>query len=211
MNYMNTTFDDEAVQPIVDSTAPSTGHFKPVGRLALFEQPTPRGKWTLRGTSYTKGNLGNLLEWKLIVYQCVGPETSGRHEPRDLSPTSMKHRAFQTQALPTYSISHNFLVATLTMSLIMNNPTFASGTTYLRLSSSSACSNNVAGSTDVLWSSGLTVYFTTTSSAVAYVCFSSDGGATFSTITNTQDGSRFLYPSSPPFGLNVTLLPTLKP
>ena len=59
--------------------------------------------------------------------------------------------------VPSFSVAHNHPVAGLTLSVIMSSAAFASGTSYVRLSGSAACSNNVAGSADVLWTTGVQV------------------------------------------------------
>ena len=64
-NFVNTTFDDEAAEPITNGTPPFTGSFQPVGNLSDFDGLNTAGDWTLSITDNFNGDGGDLLGWDL--------------------------------------------------------------------------------------------------------------------------------------------------
>jgi subtilisin-like proprotein convertase family protein len=76
-NFVNTIFDDSALNPIASGTAPFTGTFKPTGTLSTFgghtvdfkntaNQWVP-GVWTLQLTNSKTGVTGTLGSWSLNI------------------------------------------------------------------------------------------------------------------------------------------------
>ena len=73
-NFTNTVFDDQAPNPIPDSSseAPFTGTYQPEGLLADFNGGTVDGVWTLEITDDAGGDTGTLNSWTIdIVYAPV--------------------------------------------------------------------------------------------------------------------------------------------
>ncbi len=64
-NFVNTTLDDEAAQPIQFSNAPFTGSFVPEGALSALDGKNAQGVWTLEITDGFAGDIGQLKSWSL--------------------------------------------------------------------------------------------------------------------------------------------------
>jgi hypothetical protein len=62
-NYINTTFDDEASDSIIDGTAPFTGSFVPEGTLSMYDNQSIQGYWTLRIFNNSSDITGQLVSW----------------------------------------------------------------------------------------------------------------------------------------------------
>ncbi len=62
-----TTFDDSADRSILNGTAPYIGLYLPVQSLALFNNQTATGDWTLVVNNEDGGNNGMVSSWSLIV------------------------------------------------------------------------------------------------------------------------------------------------
>jgi subtilisin-like proprotein convertase family protein len=72
LNYVNTTFDDQAGQTLAQAnangvTAPYTGSFRPVQRLAALFAANPAGTWTLVATDLASGDSGTIQNWTLTI------------------------------------------------------------------------------------------------------------------------------------------------
>jgi cysteine-rich repeat protein len=68
--YAGTIFDDQAGEPIGDTTLPTTGPFTrvvPEGALAAFTGEDPNGDWTLTVADDAGGSTGLLGGWSLTV------------------------------------------------------------------------------------------------------------------------------------------------
>ncbi len=66
-NMINTTFDDNAADPITGGTAPFTGSFRPEGNLSDFAGLSSLGDWTLRITDDANQDGGQLQDWTLSI------------------------------------------------------------------------------------------------------------------------------------------------
>lgn len=66
-NMINTTFDDDAADPITGGTAPFTGSFRPEGSLSDFNGLQSAGDWTLRITDDANQDGGQLQDWTLQI------------------------------------------------------------------------------------------------------------------------------------------------
>ncbi len=64
-NLTNTTFDDEAGQRIVESSAPYTGRFVGESFLDKFDGENPSGDWTLEIVDDNQTDTGTLISWSL--------------------------------------------------------------------------------------------------------------------------------------------------
>jgi subtilisin-like proprotein convertase family protein len=64
-NYVDTYFDDEAMNPIDDTAnhAPFTGHFRPVQRLWFFDGENSGGDWKLKIVDNGPSDGGELVSW----------------------------------------------------------------------------------------------------------------------------------------------------
>lgn len=62
-----TTFDDGASQSITTGLVPYLGLYRPVDSLALFNDQTMAGDWTLIIQNSNIGNPGDVTDWSLIV------------------------------------------------------------------------------------------------------------------------------------------------
>ena len=66
-DYINTTFDDDSLNPITAASAPFTGTFKPEGLLSSFIGQSTMGNWTLSITDDANSDGGVLNNWTLNV------------------------------------------------------------------------------------------------------------------------------------------------
>jgi subtilisin-like proprotein convertase family protein len=64
-NFVNTVLDDEAATAITAGAAPFTGSFRPTGSLALLDQVSANGVWTLEVTDTALGDVGTVNSWRL--------------------------------------------------------------------------------------------------------------------------------------------------
>ncbi len=62
-----TTFDDAADQSIKNGLAPYIGLYRPVESLALFNNETMTGEWTLVAYNDSAGNDGTVSDWSLVI------------------------------------------------------------------------------------------------------------------------------------------------
>lgn len=73
-NYTNTLFDDSAVTPISSGSAPFTGSFIPEEPLAVTNDQSMAGVWTLNVADLASADIGTLQAWSLdiapVVYTC---------------------------------------------------------------------------------------------------------------------------------------------
>ncbi|HEY1603438.1 MAG TPA: proprotein convertase P-domain-containing protein [Pirellulales bacterium] len=65
VNFVNTTFDDQATTAIGSGAAPFTGSFKPASVLSAFIGKSPNGTWTLAVTDTGSPNTGTVVSWSL--------------------------------------------------------------------------------------------------------------------------------------------------
>ena len=63
--YINTTFDDEAENPITAESAPFTGVFRPEGSLSVLRGMDPAGTWQLKIIDDANSDIGTLESWSL--------------------------------------------------------------------------------------------------------------------------------------------------
>ncbi|MGD1861512.1 MAG: proprotein convertase P-domain-containing protein [Leptolyngbyaceae cyanobacterium] len=66
-NFINTTFDSDAPQPIATANPPFTGTFRPEGDLAIFRNLTPNGQWTLQIMDVASLDGGTLTNWAIAL------------------------------------------------------------------------------------------------------------------------------------------------
>lgn len=73
-DYINTTFDDEAVDSIIHGIAPFTGYFRPEQALTLFDYKSIEGPWMLRIYNNSADITGQLISWciKMDTYNPLG-------------------------------------------------------------------------------------------------------------------------------------------
>jgi subtilisin-like proprotein convertase family protein len=64
-NFIDTTFDDQAVTPIANGVAPFTGSFRPSESLATFNGIDPNGTWTMSIFDGFAGDTGTLNGWSI--------------------------------------------------------------------------------------------------------------------------------------------------
>lgn len=65
-NYTNTCFNQNAVTPITQGSAPFTGTFKPLGQMGIINNgQNPNGQWKLRITDTYPADDGTLLNWSI--------------------------------------------------------------------------------------------------------------------------------------------------
>lgn len=73
-NYTNTLFDDSAAVPISSGSAPFTGSYIPEEPLAVINDQSMAGVWTLNVADLASADLGTLQAWSLdltpVVYTC---------------------------------------------------------------------------------------------------------------------------------------------
>jgi subtilisin-like proprotein convertase family protein len=72
-NYTGTNFDDDAVDLIINGTAPFTGTFQPEGSLATFNGEFSGGDWILNVSDNAGFDVGNITSWSLEI--CGSPQT----------------------------------------------------------------------------------------------------------------------------------------
>ena len=67
-DYTDTTFDDDAADPITSGSAPFTGSWLPEGDLNLFNGEEAAGDWTLNVIdTWTSSDDGTLVDWTLTI------------------------------------------------------------------------------------------------------------------------------------------------
>ena len=66
-NYTNTTFDDDATDPITSGSAPFTGTFSPEGSLASFNGEQSVGDWVLLVSDDGGEDIGTLDSWSINI------------------------------------------------------------------------------------------------------------------------------------------------
>ncbi len=66
-NYVNTTFDDRSAVPIASGTAPFSDAFTPESPLQILNGKNPNGIWKLEINDTFSGDIGQLLEWSLLL------------------------------------------------------------------------------------------------------------------------------------------------
>ncbi|HEY9221065.1 MAG TPA: zinc-dependent metalloprotease family protein [Lutibacter sp.] len=65
--YINTVFDDSALNPISAGTAPFTGTFRPEGTLSNFYDEESFGNWTLKAVDSGPVDIGTINSWSLEI------------------------------------------------------------------------------------------------------------------------------------------------
>ncbi len=108
VNFINTTFDDEAATVIGAGFPPYSGSFQPEGLLSAFDGEEPNGTWTLRITDSVAADEGTLLDWTLCFQQTLatfidtqGPRVAGVSD--GLSGTSLVDKPQLTSPSPAVS------------------------------------------------------------------------------------------------------------
>ena len=76
-DFTSTVFDDAALVPIVDGTAPFTGVFGPQGPLSVVAGEAGGGLWTLRIVDGFGGDSGVLNAWELALVFDGGLDSDG--------------------------------------------------------------------------------------------------------------------------------------
>jgi len=66
-NYINTVFDDSALNTISMGTAPYTDTFKPEGTLSLFNNEESVGNWILKAVDSGPADIGTINSWSLEI------------------------------------------------------------------------------------------------------------------------------------------------
>jgi len=66
-NFVDTVFDDNADQDIVNSSPPFTGQFRPFEALSKFIDENPAGQWTLSIEDQAFQDGGILDDWELLL------------------------------------------------------------------------------------------------------------------------------------------------
>ena len=66
-NYINTIFDDNALNELISGTAPYTGTFKPEGTLSNFYDEESFGNWTLKAVDLGPEDIGTINSWSLEI------------------------------------------------------------------------------------------------------------------------------------------------
>ncbi len=70
-NFVNTVFDDSALNSIAGGAAPFTGTFKPAGTLSSLDGKEADGVWKLEITNSSTGTAGILDNWSLNITPAV--------------------------------------------------------------------------------------------------------------------------------------------
>ena len=85
INYTNTIFDSESINPIQNGSPPFTGIYKPIGNLKDFYNLNSGGEWTLRIIDQYPVDTGILkfLELKLCLSGEIKSNTDGDLIPND--------------------------------------------------------------------------------------------------------------------------------
>lgn len=78
---LQATFDDEATRPIANGTAPFSGSFIPDRPLAGFDGQTTAGTWSLRVQDRSRGDVGSLRSFSLIITPRVSGSQQVLSEP----------------------------------------------------------------------------------------------------------------------------------
>lgn len=66
-NFIETTFDDDAPQPITAGRPPFVGTYRPQENLAVLNNLDPNGRWTLRVVDVASLDGGVLSSWSLAL------------------------------------------------------------------------------------------------------------------------------------------------
>ena len=66
-NYINTTFDDDALTPISSGSAPFTGSYSPEGTLADLNGENANGTWTLEAIDEFANDGNTLNSWNITI------------------------------------------------------------------------------------------------------------------------------------------------
>jgi subtilisin-like proprotein convertase family protein len=66
-NFTDTILDGEAATSIIFGSAPFAGTFRPEGNLAVLDNKSASGTWTLEVSDDTKGQAGKILGWSLTI------------------------------------------------------------------------------------------------------------------------------------------------
>lgn len=74
-NYINATFDDQALTSIKNALAPFTGNFKPLESLSAFTGQNAKGTWTVRIYDLYAYNQGTLQDITLTLNHAPEPAT----------------------------------------------------------------------------------------------------------------------------------------
>ncbi|HPO16478.1 MAG TPA: proprotein convertase P-domain-containing protein [Candidatus Hydrogenedentes bacterium] len=81
--FPNTTFDDEAVTPIILATAPYSGSYTPLEPLSALDSTDAQGAWTLAVYDRESGGVGTLLSWSLVFNDSCTPPEEGEGSERE--------------------------------------------------------------------------------------------------------------------------------
>ncbi len=72
-NYIETIFDDDAINTIASGSAPYTGSFQPEGNLSDFNSEFSNGDWELKIVDSGPADVGPLNNWNIEI--CGSPPT----------------------------------------------------------------------------------------------------------------------------------------
>jgi subtilisin-like proprotein convertase family protein len=90
-NFDDTTFDDQAIMPIMGAATPFRGSFRPEGSLAVFNDLQPNGTWTLEIQDKAFEDGGALHHWSLEMetdaHASHGPFVFHNGNPRTIDAT----------------------------------------------------------------------------------------------------------------------------
>ena len=107
-NYIETLFDDNAVQPITDGVAPFTGAFRPQTPLATFNGENSTGVWRLRVVDSSSGDTASIVAWRVMIWGPT-PQTIDFAQPVN---TSVTAGAVDLSATATSGLPVTFTTAT---------------------------------------------------------------------------------------------------
>jgi subtilisin-like proprotein convertase family protein/Tol biopolymer transport system component len=84
MDFDDTTFDDDATEPIATAAAPFAGRFRPDGRLSALRGENLQGTWTLEIEDAVLQDDGVLFGWGLHLVYAPSDDRNGDGDSDDL-------------------------------------------------------------------------------------------------------------------------------
>ena len=117
-NYVNTIFDDEALDEINSGTAPFTGSFRPVGDLSVFNNEESYGAWKLKVADVQEEDIGSIQNWQIeicgILVMSDDNDKDGVVNSVDLCPNTPLGTLVDTDGCTIFTLpSDNFSITTI--------------------------------------------------------------------------------------------------
>jgi subtilisin-like proprotein convertase family protein len=104
-NYINTTFDDNALLPITAGSAPFTGSFRPEMPLNMIGNLPVDGRWILKVSDNATGDTGQFISWCILFHRSLVSGVSGNTAPLQYELEQNYPNPFNTSTKINFSIA----------------------------------------------------------------------------------------------------------